>query len=200
MRRSIWQAIRRITAFAMTAGVAMPAFSHESNHAVMSFAAGFAHPFFGLDHLLAMLAVGLWAAQYKRPATWVLPLVFLAAMGLGALLGTTAGFMPAIEMGVAGSVAVLGLLIAFAIRMPMWASAALVSLFALVHGHAHGTELPQSGFSAMHVAGLVAATAVLQLLGLAVGRFAIDKNAFNTMRWSGAGIAVAGAALVAVAV
>ena len=104
---------------------------------------GIAHPIFGLDHLLAMVAVGLWAAQQTGKARWALPLIFVATMLLGGLAGFAGIEMPLMETGIAGSVLALGLLVALAIRPPLVVAAALTALFAASHGVAHGLELPE---------------------------------------------------------
>jgi urease accessory protein len=164
--------------------------------ASMSFGAGFNHPFSGLDHLLAMLAVGLWAAQNKRSAMWILPLVFPLAMVAGALLAFAGLAIPMAETGIAASVAVLGLLIAFAVRMPLWASISTVSLFALFHGYAHGSELPHGSSAAMYGLGFILATAILHAAGLGIGLIAGKQMADRMVRIGGVGIAAVGAYLL----
>ena len=159
--------ILRSASFVLASVAASSVFAHPGHGdslltASMSFSAGFHHPFSGLDHLLAMLAVGLWAAQNKRSALWVLPLLFPLMMLVGALLAFAGLVVPGAETGIAASVAVLGLLIAFAVRLPLSASSALVSLFALFHGYAHGTELPHGSSAAMYGLGFVLATALLR--------------------------------------
>jgi urease accessory protein len=181
----------RVLALA-AAAFTTPAFAHTGDHAI-SLSAGFAHPFSGFDHLLAMLAVGIWAAQHKRAALWVLPLVFPLMMALGALIGVAGMRLPGMEAGIAGSVAVLGLLIAFAVRMPVWAAAAVVSLFALMHGYAHGAELPQGALPVLYGAGFVAATILLHLIGIALVRVAGEPIAQKMVRTIGGTIAAVGA-------
>jgi urease accessory protein len=162
----------------------------------MSFSGGFNHPFSGLDHLLAMLAVGLWAAQNKRSAMWVLPLAFPLAMVAGTLLAVAGFAMPVAETGIAASVAVLGLLIAFTVRMPLWASISTVSLFALFHGYAHGSELPHGSSALMYGLGFVLATTMLHAAGLGIGLVAGKQMADRIVRISGFGIATVGAYLL----
>jgi urease accessory protein len=106
------------------------------------FARGLAHPMSGSDHICAMIAVGLWAAQRGDRALWLVPLVFVLAMTIGGILGMAAISLPFVEPGIAASVLVLGILIAAAVRLPLIASVLLVGLFALFHGHAHGSEMP----------------------------------------------------------
>ncbi|MEO6920649.1 MAG: HupE/UreJ family protein [Collimonas sp.] len=172
------------------------AFAHPGHPDAFGFNDGFAHPFSGIDHLLAMLAVGLWAAQNKRSALWVLPLLFPLMMVAGALLAFAGVSVPGVETGIAASVAVFGLLIAFAIRMPLWASAAVVSVFALLHGYAHGSELPHGASALWYGAGFVAATALLHLLGLTIGLVAGQKMAAQVVRAGGIAIAAVGAYLL----
>lgn len=163
----------------------------------VSFMSGFSHPFSGVDHLLAMLAVGLWAAQNKRSALWVLPLAFPLMMVVGALLAFVGLQLPAVEGGIAASVAVLGLLIAFAVKMPIWSSTMVVSLFALLHGYAHGSELPHGSSAVMYGVGFIAATALLHVTGLGIGLFGGRPIARRAVRIGGVGIAAVGAYLLA---
>src|SRR3990172_12300295 len=117
---------------------AQSAFAHTFGAEGASFYQGFIHPLSGLDHLLAMLAVGMWAAQAGGRARWLIPAAFVAMLALGggmAMLGWT---LPQVELGIAASVAVLGLLIAGAAKTPLWLGVSIAGLFALFHGHAHG--------------------------------------------------------------
>lgn len=186
----------RLSALAFAAFSIAPALAHPGHPDAFGFNNGFAHPFSGIDHLLAMLAVGLWAAQNKRSALWVLPLAFPLMMVAGALLAFAGLQMPGVETGIAASVAVLGLLIAFAIRMPLWASAGVVSVFALFHGYAHGSELPHGASALWYGVGFVAATALLHLLGLAIGLVAGQKMAAQAVRLGGLAIAAVGGYLL----
>jgi urease accessory protein len=185
-----------IAMLAAGSAVAHPGHPDSMMTASMSFTAGFSHPFSGIDHLLAMLAVGLWAAQHKRSALWVLPLAFPLAMVAGALLAFAGVQVPAAETGIAASVAVLGLLIAFAIRMPLWGSTLVVSLFAMFHGYAHGSELPHGSSAAMYGLGFVLATALLHVAGLGIGMVAGKQMADRAVRIGGFGIAAVGAYLL----
>lgn len=183
--------LARAAIAAVTALAAVPASAHDGLHYMSGFAAGFLHPLSGLDHLLAMLAVGLWAAQSRRHSLWVLPLVFPLMLIAGAIQGMAGMRFPVIETGIAGSVLVLGMLIAFVVRMPLWASAALLSCFALLHGMAHGAEMPAGASPWTYGAGFLLATAGLHLAGLMLGA------SRRTARLGGGGIAVAGLCLVA---
>lgn len=189
----------RLSALAVAALSIGSALAHPGHPDAFGFNDGFAHPFSGIDHLLAMLAVGLWAAQNKRSALWVLPLAFPLMMVVGALLAFSGLQIPGIETDIAASVVVLGLLIAFAIRMPVWASAGVVSVFALFHGYAHGSELPYGASALWYGAGFVAATALLHLLGLVIGLVASQKMAAQAVRLGGLAIAAAGGHLLSLA-
>jgi len=156
--------------------LATPASAHSLGSA--GFAAGLAHPLFGLDHLLAMVAVGLWAGRIGGRARWLVPSAFVAAMLIGSLLPVA---LPSVETGILGSVLILGLLVAWAPKLPLWVPALVVGLFALAHGHAHGAEL--SGGAA--TLGFLLATAALHGLGLML----------PYARWLGLGVATAGLVL-----
>ncbi len=131
--------------------------------------AGLLHPLLGLDHMLAMLAIGLWAAQQGGHRVWQLPLVFLGMMMLGVYFGQAGGYMPLIESGIASSLLVMGLLLTFAIRLTIMPSMMLVGLFAVFHGYAHTAEMPQSLAMFAYVSGFMFATAALQGLGITIG-------------------------------
>jgi len=170
--------------------IAHPGHDHAG---VMS---GIAHPVFGLDHLLAMLAVGLWAAQQQGSARWMLPLTFVATMLIGGLFGFTGMQLPLMETGIAGSVLALGLLVALAVRPPLAIAAGLTALFALSHGVAHGLELPALSSPWGYAAGFVAATAALHGIGYAVARN-LPQLAMPLVRIAGGASALAGAWLLA---
>lgn len=170
--------------------VAHPGHDHAG---IMS---GLAHPVFGLDHLLAMLAVGLWAAQQTGTARWAMPLTFVATMLLGGLLGFAGIEMPLMETGIAGSVLALGLLVALAVRPPLAVAAGLTALFAASHGVAHGLELPALSSPWGYAAGFVAATAALHGAGYVVAR-SLPQVAAPLVRIAGAASALAGAWLLA---
>jgi urease accessory protein len=161
------------------------------------FQAGLLHPLSGLDHLLAMIAVGIWAAQLGGRALWAVPGAFVGCMVAGGALAVAGISMPLVEPGILGSVLLFGLLIATSARVPTVVGMALVGLFALFHGHAHGTELPQAANPATYALGFVMATAALHAIGLglalAIGRIA-PKPALRVI---GGGIAAAGVAMVA---
>jgi len=182
----------RTASLASLALVAMTsvALAHPGHGA--GFTAGFAHPLTGLDHLLAMVAVGLWASQLERPALWTLPIVFPAMMALGAALGTGGLVMPWVESGILLSVVVLGAAVARGVQAPLAIGAMIVAAFAVLHGYAHGTELPSGGAAWLYGFGFVAATLILHGVGIALG-FAAQRPML--MRTAGSAIAAAGVVL-----
>ncbi len=170
------------------------AFAH-AGHDHAGLMAGMAHPLFGLDHLLAMLAVGLWAAQQTGMLRWALPLTFMASMLLGGLLGFAGLQLPLLETGIAASVLAFGLLIAVAVRLPTALALSLTGLFALSHGVAHGLELPALTSPYGYAAGFLLATAMLHGLGYVLVR-QLPAVVAPLVRMIGAGTAVAGACLL----
>lgn len=168
-----------IRLFLATAGllVASPAFAHLDPAAHGSLAAGLSHPIFGLDHILAMIAVGLWAASLGgRTSTWALPTAFVAAMIAGFLAALTGVSLPFVEPTILLSVFVLGLAVAFALKLPLDVAAGIVGVFGLFHGFAHGGELGAAGVVAFGV-GFVLSTSLLHILG--VGVAFITKRALS---------------------
>lgn len=172
------------------------AFAHPGDHSHLGFAAGFAHPLTGLDHLLAMVAVGLWASQLGGRALWLLPLAFPAVMAAGATLGFAGVTLPGVEIGITGSVLVLGAAVALTWRPSFAVSLPLIGLFALLHGYAHGVELPAQTSALGYGAGFVAATLALHLAGLAIGLAANRLPVRFAARTAGGAIAAVGAALL----
>ena len=182
----------------MLLGLSGVAQAHTSGLPHADFAVGLAHPLGGLDHLLAMVAVGLWAAQQQdRRALWQVPLAFVLIMAVGGLLGFLGIALPAVELGIAGSVLILGLLIALALRLPVAASAGLVSLFALFHGYAHGAEMTAGASVLLYSLGFLLATVLLHASGVVVALAAKPGLAARLVRVGGAAIAVSGMALLA---
>jgi len=155
--------------------------------------AGLMHPFLGLDHLLAMLAVGLWAAQQGGSRLWQLPLAFLGMMLLGAVLGQTGFALPSIEAGIASSLLILGLMLAFAVRLSIIPSILMVGLFAVFHGYAHGAEIPQTAELLDYAVGFMLATAALHGLGIGLGLRARGDLNQKLLRISGVAIGLTGA-------
>ena len=156
----------------LLAPVASFAHTGVSSPGVLDLVAGLLHPFPGLDHLLAMIAVGLWAARLGRSAAWLLPTLFPVVMAIGAGLALGGIGLPMVEAMITISVIVLGVLALAGIRLPLVLSGALVSLFALAHGHAHGAELPVGGDAAAFAAGFIGSTVALHLIGLFLGMYA----------------------------
>jgi urease accessory protein len=177
------------------AAISSPAFAHIGGHAG-GFTHGLAHPFYGLDHVLAMVAVGIWATQLGRPALWLLPTTFPIVMGAAFALGVAGVPLPWAEIGIAASVLLLGAAIAFALRPSLVGSVALIGLFALFHGHAHGAELPPHGTAVTYGLGLVLATLVLHSIGIAIGMIACRPAGRIAMRAAGGAIAAAGLVLL----
>lgn len=184
---------RTLIVSAILAVVAGPALAHTGHDGASGLAAGFAHPFSGLDHLLAMAAVGLWALQQgSRRALLLLPAAFVLPMALGFGLAFAGLALPVVETGIALSVLILGLLVAFAAKPPLAVAAALTAVFALLHGHAHGSELPQADMAASYAAGMVGATALLHGLGLLGARLAEQLALPALTRAAGAAAALTG--------
>jgi urease accessory protein len=130
---------------------------------------GFLHPFGGIDHLLAMVSVGLWGAFLGRPLVHVLPVVFPAMMVAGAILAMFGVPLPPVELGIALSVLVLGGCIALSFKAPVWAASLVVAVFAVFHGYAHGKELPSAADPVSYSAGFVLATGLLHVSGIGIG-------------------------------
>ena len=157
--------ILSLTALALSTA---PAFAHLNPQEHGSFMAGFSHPLFGLDHILVMVAVGLWASQIGGRALWLVPAAFVGTMAFGFGLAVAGVDLPFVEPAILASVVALGLLVAMAARFDPIASAAIVAAFALFHGHAHGGELGAAGAASFGV-GFVVATALLHAAGIAIG-------------------------------
>ena len=144
-------------------------FAHESGDVMGGLGSGFSHPFTGLDHVAAMIAVGIWGVQLKQPAIWLLPVTFPVVMAFGAMLGVMGVPLPGIEIGIAVSAIVLGAMIAFEVVPALWIAAVIVSVFAVFHGHAHGTELPGSVQPLAYGVGFVVGTGILHVSGITIG-------------------------------
>ena len=156
-------------------------------------ASGVLHPFVGADHVLAMLAVGLWAAQLGGRALWSVPLAFISVLALGAVAGAAGLTVASVELGIAASVLALGLLVAFAVRLPLAIGVTLAGAFAFLHGHAHGTEWPALVPAWSYAGGFLLATALLHATGVLAGRTFDAKR----LQWAGACVALAGITLIA---
>lgn len=156
------------------------------------FVSGFMHPILGPDHVVAMVAVGLWGAQLGAPAIWVLPVTFPLVMAFGGVLGALGVPIPAIEVGIAISAIVLGAMVALSARPPLWVAMALVGIFAIFHGYAHGAELPESANAIAFSIGFVVATGSLHALGILIGTVNRWKLGSKLLRLGGTLIAFAG--------
>jgi urease accessory protein len=187
--------LRRIavrTACTVLAMSPLAALAHEERGQAAGFLAGLAHPVSGLDHVLAMVAVGLWGAVLGAPAIWVLPVAFPLVMALGGLMGLLGIPVPGVEVGIAISAIVLGAMVLAEIRPSLWLAAAIVAFFAIFHGHAHGRELPEGTSALLYSLGFVVATGLLHALGILVGvahRWAAGRQ---VVRAAGGGVAIAG--------
>ena len=185
--------ILSLTALALSTA---PAFAHLNPQEHGSFMAGFSHPLFGLDHILVMVAVGLWASQIGGRALWLVPAAFVGTMAFGFGLAVAGVDLPFVEPAILASVVALGLLVAMAARFDTIASAALVAAFALFHGHAHGGELGAAGAASFSI-GFVVATALLHAAGIAIGiGVARIANGAILARIIGGLTAVTGVALI----
>ena len=153
------------------AAIALPAAAsaHPAIGEAAGFSHGFAHPISGLDHILAMVMVGVFAFQLGGRATWLVPATFVLVMALGGALGVAGINVPFVEIGIALSVVVLGAVVAFNVKAPLAAALGVVGLFAIFHGHAHGAEMPENATGAAYAAGFMIATALLHVAGLALG-------------------------------
>ena len=169
---------------------AQTAFAHAQQGAVAGLLTGLAHPVSGLDHVLAMIAVGLWGAQLGAPAVWMLPVAFPMMMAMGGMLGLMGMPLPGIEYGIAASAILLGAGVMFELRPPLGLAAALVAFFAIFHGHAHGTELGPGQSALLYSMGFVIATGGLHAVGIGIGTV-------HRWRWGRQLLRVAGAVVAA---
>ncbi|MGB1776730.1 MAG: HupE/UreJ family protein [Synechococcus sp.] len=169
------------------------AHAHVQAGGAGSVIAGFLHPVTGLDHVVAMVAVGLWGAVLGAPALWLLPVAFPMVMAFGGLLGLLAVPLPGVETGIALSALVLGVLVMLQTRLPLVAASLLVGAFALFHGFAHGVELPDGADALLFSLSFVVATGLLHLLGIALGEL-------RRWAWGEALLKLAGAAIAAVGI
>lgn len=158
--------------------------------------AGFAHPITGLDHVLAMVAVGLWGAQLGLPAVWLLPVAFPMIMACGGMLGLLGIGLPGVDVGIAISGIALGCVVLTEARPPLWLAVALVGCFAIFHGHAHGTELPPGANGLLYSIGFVVATGCLHGVGIAIGVIHRWPAGRVAMRLGGAVVSIGGAAFL----
>lgn len=173
------------------------ALAHAEGGLAAGLGSGFAHPLLGLDHLLAMFAVGLWAVQSGGRALWALPVAFVAAMILGGALAVGGVGLPLVEIGIATSVLLLGVAVAWGRALPLAVSVAAVAVLALFHGHAHGTEMPLAASGLTYGSGFALATALLHGAGLVTAQACRRISVAPLLRGLGVATALAGAWLVA---
>jgi len=179
------------------------ALAHPGHGDATGFTHGFMHPLGGLDHVLAMVAVGLFAAHLGGRALWLVPAAFVAVMAAGGALGIAGIAVPFVETGIALSVVVLGLAVALRVSVPLLAAMALVGLFAIFHGYAHGAEMPVDASGAGYAAGFLAATALLHGIGIAIGLTVGklgDLAGRRAVQIAGGAMALAGIAILAGAI
>jgi urease accessory protein len=188
--------LQLVTTLALLPAVASAHPGHAGDHDLTwDFSGGFSHPLFGLDHLLAMIAVGIWAAQVGGRARWLVPATFVSVMTLAAVFGHR-GFIPAgMEQMIAASLLAFGIMIAMAKQLPLAVGLVLTALFAAFHGFAHGAELPADSNGFSYGLGFVLATTVLHAIGYALGSIRI-ANISGWLKATGVGIATVGAVML----
>jgi urease accessory protein len=173
--------------------LASPALAHSESGVAIDFMGGFMHPIFGPDHVIAMVAVGLWGAFLGAPAIWLLPVVFPLAMAVAGAFGVLGVPLPGVEIGIAISAIMLGTMVALAAKPPLWIAAVLVGAFAVFHGHAHGAELPVGADAVAFSMGFVVATGMLHVSGIAFGTLSHWPAGRIAVRAAGSVIALIGA-------
>ena len=178
-------------AIAFLLACAAPALAHEGG-STGGFVSGLSHPVSGADHVLAMIAVGLWGAQLGRPLIWLLPVAFPLVMAVGGFFGLIGLPLPGVEIGIAASAIVLGAMVLAAARPPAWLALALVAVFAVFHGHAHGTELPEGQSGAVYSIGFVISTGLLHAVGIGIGSLHHARGGAAIVRAGGALVALGG--------
>ena len=185
--------MKTVIIFLFLPGIAL---AHTGVGETTGFMHGLSHPVGGIDHLLAMIAVGLWAAQVGRLALWVVPCTFVGVMVLGGILGFSGVPVPFIEQGILLSVLILGILIAGAFKLSLIYSALIVAFFAIFHGYAHGAEMPVEITAASYTVGFALATAILHLAGIGLGVLVSRIELPAVSRFAGGAIALSGVYLV----
>jgi urease accessory protein len=165
--------------------------AHVNKHEAAGFLSGLKHPISGLDHVIAMIAVGLWGAQLGVPALWLLPVAFPLVMAFGGMLGLMGVHLPGVEIGIAASAILLGVAVMLEFRPKLAVATVLVGIFAIFHGHAHGTELPADQSGLFYSMGFVLATGCLHGVGIAFGTV-------HRWNWGKAAVRIAGTAIALV--
>lgn len=179
-------------ALATVALLSQPALAHEQAGITGGFASGLLHPLTGLDHMIAMVAVGIWGAQLGAPAIWVLPVTFPIVMAIGGVMGILKLPLPFQEPAIALSALVLGAAVAIRLKTPFAVAAAIVAVFAIFHGYAHGAELPHAANPLAYGIGFVVATGLLHLCGISIGLLLRWPIGERLIRGMGAAIALLG--------
>ncbi len=174
----------------------VPSLAHSGEGYGGGFIAGFTHPILGWDHVAAMVAVGLWGAFLGSPAIWILPVVFPLVMAFGAVAGIIGIPVPAVEVGIALSAVVLGLMILLAARLPIWIAVIIVGAFAIFHGYAHGTELPANANAFAYAVGFVISTGLMHMIGIGFGLLVKWPAGRIAVRGAGGLISLAGVAFL----
>jgi urease accessory protein len=169
-----------------------PALAHIQQGQAIGFVTGLEHPWSGLDHVLAMIAVGIWGAQLGNPALWLLPVTFPMVMSLGAMMGLLGIPLPGIEIGIAVSAILLGAMVLGEVKPKLYIATVMVGFFAIFHGHAHGTELPPGQSGLLYSMGFVIATGVLHGIGILIGTIHRWPAGKLVLRGAGAFIAAMG--------
>jgi urease accessory protein len=191
--------VKSSLAAAMVVLTPVVAFAHTGVGDTNSFVHGFGHPISGLDHILPMLLVGVFAWQLGGRALWLVPITFVSMMAVGGTLGIASIEVPLVETGIAFSVVVLGAIVAFDVKAPATMAMGIVGLFAIFHGHAHGAEIPEDAGGVAYAAGFMIATALLHLIGISAG-FLMGKASEHygsvVVRLAGGLATVAGVALL----
>ncbi len=185
-------ALAYLLGWALACSLSGPASAHIVAGESGGFLSGFKHPISGLDHILAMVSVGLWGAQLGAPAIWLLPVTFPIVMAFGGFLGLIGAPFPGVEVGIAMSALLLGAAVMAQWRPPLVAAAALVGVFALFHGHAHGAELPPGESGLLYSVGFVIATGLLHLVGITIGTVHKWGWGRRLLQAAGAGVAMGG--------
>ncbi|HYQ80372.1 MAG TPA: HupE/UreJ family protein [Anaeromyxobacteraceae bacterium] len=181
---------RRLSALLAAALWPATAWAHAEQGRAAGLLAGLRHPVSGLDHVVAMISVGLWGAQLGPPAVWLLPVTFPVVMAFGGMLGLSGVRLPGVEAAIAVSGIALGLAVLAEWRPPPWLGALMVGFFAVFHGHAHGAELPPGGNGLLYSLGFVVATGALHATGIGIG-------IVHRWPWGRVALRVAGAAVTA---
>lgn len=185
-------ALLRFTLGLALSAVCSVALAHEETGQAAGFVSGLSHPVSGMDHVVAMVAVGLWGAVLGPPAIWVLPVAFPLVMAFGGLMGLLGFPVPGVEIGIALSAIVLGALVLTETRPPLWLAALVVAVFAIFHGHAHGRELPEGASALLYSLGFVMATGLLHAVGILLGVAHRWEAGRRFVRTAGGGVALAG--------